>query len=190
MQTALQQTISNFFGINNQAASSMLSFFKEEHLTKDQFFVKKEQYCDRLSFIQEGYLRVYAESGNKEITQWISVPNYFITELSSYIFGMRSRFHIRAISDCVLYTIKKSDYAQLSKVIPNWPAIENKFISSCFITLENRVFNFLSLSAEERYDKLFEENKDIFNQVPLQYIASMLGMSPETFSRIRNKKLS
>ena len=112
--------------------------------------MKNEQYCDRLSFIQEGYLRVYAESGNKEITQWISVPNYFITELSSDIFGMRSRFHIRAIFRLrTLYHKKKSDYAQLSKVIPNWPAIENKFISSCFITLESRVFNFLSLSAEE-----------------------------------------
>lgn len=68
--------------------------------------------------------------------------------------------------------------------------MEKQFIAGCFVQLEDRVFSHLSLSAEERYDKLFENNKEIFNQVPLQYLASMLGMSPETFSRIRNKKIS
>jgi CRP-like cAMP-binding protein len=51
--------------------------------------------------------------------------------------------------------------------------------------LEDRVFGHLSLSAEERYLQFFNQNKELFNQVPLQYIASMLGMTPETFSRIR-----
>ncbi|VTP89760.1 hypothetical protein [Sphingobacterium daejeonense] len=55
------------------------------------------------------------------------------------------------------------------------------------MVLEQRVFDFIALSAEERYLKYFENNKFLFNQVPLQYIASVLGMSPETLSRIRNK---
>jgi len=190
MQTNLQKTIGNFFGIDTESAENMVSLFKEEHLYKNEFFVKKGQYCDRLSFVKNGFIRIYAESGDKEITQWISGPDYFVTELSSYLFGQRSRFNLCAISDCTLYTIKKSDYQKLEKIIPNWPSIENQFISSCFITLEDRVFNLLSLSAEERYDKLFEQNSALFNHVPLQDIASMLGMSPETFSRIRNRKIS
>jgi CRP-like cAMP-binding protein len=56
--------------------------------------------------------------------------------------------------------------------------------------LENRVFDFISLTAEERYKKLFDTNRELFNQVPLQYLASMLGMTPETFSRIRRKMIS
>ncbi len=63
-------------------------------------------------------------------------------------------------------------------------------MASCFIQLEDRIFSHLSLNAEERYHQFFENNKELFNQVPLQYLASMLGMSPETFSRIRNKKNS
>ncbi|WP_229362913.1 hypothetical protein [Flectobacillus sp. BAB-3569] len=54
--------------------------------------------------------------------------------------------------------------------------------------IENRVFSHLSMTAEERYDAYFEQNKELFNQVPLQYIASVLGMSAETFSRIRKRK--
>jgi len=68
--------------------------------------------------------------------------------------------------------------------------LHSGFLPSCFITLEDRIFSHLSLNAEERYDAFFQNNKEIFNHVPLQYIASMLGMSPETFSRIRHKKIS
>jgi hypothetical protein len=68
--------------------------------------------------------------------------------------------------------------------------MEKQFITSCFVAIEDRIFQHLSLSAEERYDELFEQNKELFNHVPLQYIASMLGMTPETFSRIRSKKIS
>jgi len=55
--------------------------------------------------------------------------------------------------------------------------------------LEDRIFSHLSMSAEERYNLFFESNKELFNQVPLQFIASMLGMKPETLSRIRKRKL-
>jgi CRP-like cAMP-binding protein len=55
--------------------------------------------------------------------------------------------------------------------------------------LEDRIFSHLSMSAEDRYQFFFQHNKELFNQVPLQYIASMLGMTPETFSRIRKKSL-
>ncbi|WP_229239031.1 hypothetical protein [Emticicia sp. C21] len=64
------------------------------------------------------------------------------------------------------------------------------FIAKCFTMLEDRIFSHLSMTAEERYNFFFQNNKELFNQVPLQYIASMLGMTPETFSRIRRKAIS
>ncbi|WP_197491668.1 MULTISPECIES: hypothetical protein [Emticicia] len=57
------------------------------------------------------------------------------------------------------------------------------------MVLEERILKHLSLSAEEHYEQLFAFKKEFFNQVPLQYLASMLGMTPETFSRIRKKAL-
>jgi hypothetical protein len=62
-------------------------------------------------------------------------------------------------------------------------------MGKCFVMLENRVFDLISMPAEERYQKLFDQNRKLFNQVPLQYLASMLGMTPETFSRIRRKMI-
>lgn len=97
---------------------------------------------------------------------------------------------MQALTSCKLYTIDKNNYDRLKSILPDWSEIERRFIAGCFVTLEDRVFSHLSLSAEERYDQFFKKNKELFNQVPLQYVASMLGMSPETFSRIRGKKIS
>lgn len=166
------------------------SLFTESELKKGEYFIKPGQYCEKLSFMRSGFIRVFANAKNKEITQWISSKGYFITDLYSFNFKQRARWNIQALTDCKLYTIDKDNYALLNNLVPNWAEMEKQFIAGCFIQLEDRVFSHLSLSAEERYDKLFEDNKELFNQVPLQYIASMLGMSPETFSRIRNKKIS
>ncbi len=143
-----------------------------------------------MSFIQEGLLRVYVNLPNAEITQWVATPGYFVTDLSGFLFRNPCRWNIQAITDARLFTISYADYNNIIKLIPKWNEFEKMFIGKCFVILENRVFDHLSLSAEERYERLFEQNRELFNQVPLQYLASMLGMTPETFSRIRRKKIS
>lgn len=65
--------------------------------------------------------------------------------------------------------------------------LEKRFVAKCFAVMESRIFDFIALSAEERYTRYFALYPNHFNQVPLQYIASLLGMSPETLSRIRAK---
>ncbi len=188
--TELQRYITSYFGITNQNMDKIMSLFKETELKKGEYFTKTGQFCEKLSFLRNGLIRVFAYTNDKEITQWISTQGYFITDLYSFTFKQRAKWNIQALTDCELYTIDKDNYALLNNLVPNWPEMEKQFIAGCFVQLEDRVFNHLSLSAEERYDNLFENNKEIFNQVPLQYLASMLGMSPETFSRIRNKKIS
>lgn len=188
--TELQTYITSYFGVTSENMDKITSLFSETELKKGEYFTKTSQYCQKLSFVRSGFIRVYANVNDKEVTQWISSKGQFITDLNSLSFKQRARWNIQALTDCQLYTINKENYALLNKIVPNWPEMEKQFITACFIQLEDRVFRHLSLSAEERYDQLFENNKELFNQVPLQYLASMLGMTPETFSRIRNKKVS
>lgn len=188
--TDLHKYIGTYFGISNEDLNNVSSLFIESDLKKGAYFNKSGQYCEKLSFVQSGYIRIFANSQNKEITQWISTKGYFITDLYSFIFKQRSKWNMQALSDCKLYTIHKENYIQLNDIVPNWQEMEKQFIAGCFITLEDRVFSHLSMNSEERYKHLFEFNKELFNNVPMQYLASMLGMTPETFSRIRNKQKS
>lgn len=188
--TELKKYISSYFGISNENLEIVSKLFIESTLEKGDYFIKPGQYCEKLSFVKSGYIRVFSDSKNKEVTQWISSKGYFITDLYSFVFKQRARWKIQALTVCTLYTIEKENYELLNSLVPNWAHMEKQFIAGCFVMLEDRVFNHLSLTAEERYDALFKLNKDLFNQVPLQYLASMLGMSAETFSRIRRRKIS
>jgi CRP-like cAMP-binding protein len=188
--TELEQYINSYFGLTKDQLNLVVALFKESTLKKNEYFVKSGQYCNKLSFVHDGFIRVFATTEDKEVTQWIATKGHFVTDLHAFVFKQRARWHIQALTECTVYTIDKKNYELLNDQVPEWNDLEKKFISSCFITLEDRVFKHLSLSAEERYLDLFEENKELFNHVPLQYIASMLGMSPETLSRIRNKLTS
>ena len=184
---SLENTLQHYFEIDTSKSKKIASFFKQETILKGDFFLKSLQYSDRLSFVEKGYLRMFTQHNNKEITQWISGSGYAVVDLSSFLFGERSRWNIQALQDSTVFSIYKSDYKILNSILIDWQEIENKFLSKCFVAIENRVFGHLSMSAEERYNQFYEANKEMFNQIPLQYIASMLGMSPETLSRIRGK---
>lgn len=188
--TELQEYINLYFGITKDEIEQIDSLFKTTTLKKGEYFSKEGAYCDKLSFVKTGSLRVFNYSDGKEITQWISSKSSFVTDLSSIVFDTPSRWNIQALTDCELFTISKTDYKKIGEHVKQWDKLEKMFIAKCFITLEDRVYSFLSMTAEERYNQLFETNKEVFNQVPLQYLASMLGMTPETLSRIRKKSIS
>lgn len=165
-----------------------MSYFYEEKLQKNEFFTKSNKICDRLSIVKSGIFRVYTLSEGKDITQWISTENFLLTEVMGFFFDQPNRWTIQALTDTELLTITKTNYLKLCESFPKWNEIEKRFIVKCFAMLENRVFSHISMTAEERYDLYFKQNKELFNQVPLQYIASVLGMTAETFSRIRKRQ--
>lgn len=178
----------HFGQLTDQELSIIRSYFYEEKLQKNDFFTKSNKICDRLSIIKSGILRVYTLSDGKEITQWISTENYLLTEVMGFFFEQPNRWTIQTLTETELLTINKTNYLKLCKEFPKWNEIEKRFIVKCFAMLEDRVFSHLSMTAEERYDLYFEQNKELFNLVPLQYIASVLGMTAETFSRIRKRQ--
>lgn len=186
--TELHQYIRSYFGVKSESLEQITALFHPTCLAKGEFLLKTGQTCQQLSFIRSGLLRVYVitESGN-EVTQWISTQGYFLTDLSSFVFDTPARWTIQAMSGAELFTIHKTDYQSIGQRVPEWHEFELRFMTRCFAIMEDRIFAHLSMTAEERYWAFFENNKDLFNQVPLQYIASMLGMTPETFSRIRKK---
>ncbi len=188
--TDLEKNITTYFGdLSETELRQISSFFQPVSLVKGEYFCKTGQPCLYLSFIKSGMLRIYIDTGDREVTQWISTPGYFVTDLSSLIFHTPARWTIRALADTQLYSLSAADYHKLGAVIPKWHELEKLFIANCFAMLEDRIFSHLSMTAEERYHFFYEKNKALFTQVPLHYIASMLGMTPETFSRIRKKSL-
>lgn len=185
--TELQQHITNYFGIPQHALDQIQARFQETKLIKGEYFTKEGLTVKQLSFIKTGLLRVFKNEDNKEVTQWISTPGEFITDLSSLVFDTPSRWQIQALTDCEFYSITISDYRSINQILPEWVQLEKLFIAKCFLSLEDRTYNLISMSAEERYLNFIENKGTLLNEVPHHYLASMLGMTPETLSRIRKK---
>ncbi len=188
--TELEQYIQTYFEVDDSKLPEIAACFYPQKVKKGDYLLKQGRVCGQMSFISSGLIRIYTEVDDKEVTQWISTPGYFVTDLASFIFNTQARWHIYALTDCELFTIDKTKYIELGNMIPEWHQLEKLFIAKCFVMLENRVCKHLHMSSEERYKELLVEQPDLFNQVPLQYLASMLGMTPETLSRLRKKQLS
>jgi CRP-like cAMP-binding protein len=183
----VEKYLSENFPLSKQTMEQVISKFHKEELSKGDYFIKTGRPALKLGFIETGLIRIYAASEEKEVTQWISTPGYFITELSSFIFQQPSRLNLQALEDSVIWSISKEDHYQLCKELPEWNEVDKKFIAKCFVILEDRIFSHLYMTAEERFKQLMDFNPELFNRVPLQYLASMLGMTPETLSRMRKK---
>jgi CRP-like cAMP-binding protein len=185
--TALETYIQTYFGVTNQEASDISARFELVTLPKGDFYLRKDRMADRLGFIQSGIIREYIDTEEKEITKWIATQGYFVVDLASFLFGQPARWNLQALTDCELYVIRREEYMKLGELAPKWPELEKLFLARCFGILEDRIMSHLSLTAEERYQRFFDFQPALFNQVPLQYLASLLGMTPETLSRIRKK---
>ncbi|BDD08455.1 cAMP-binding protein [Fulvitalea axinellae] len=186
----LEEYIREYFGVAVVDLERASRHFRVQKLSKDDFFVKSGRFCNRLSFVSSGYLRVYAFADGRDVTQWVAKPGQLLTDLSSFVFESPARWNIQALTDCEIFTVSKADYGRFGDVVKDWERLEKMFIAKCFLTMEERVFSFLSMNAEERYQSLFRSDPDLFNRVSLRFLASMLGMAPETLSRLRRKSLS
>ena len=189
MNNEFSTYIQSYFGIPPSTVNEIIPYFQTQHLKKGDYFLKKGRNSDQLGFVQAGIIREYLlDDKGREVTKWISTQGYFVVDMASFLFHQPSRWNLQALTDCELLVINKDNYAKIGQHVAKWPELEKLFIARCFTILEQRIVTHLALSSEERYQLFFEYNPALFNQVPLQYLASMLGMTPETFSRIRKKQ--
>ncbi len=168
----------------------VIGFYREEQIPKNHFVAQKGQYCQKLCFLREGFLRFYSYSDQKTVTHWIFGKGQLVTDVASFYLGEPAKWQIQALSDTVIQGINIEDYQRMRTAIPEWDIYEKRLLVKLMSALENRVYAFLSMSAEERFQYLFRSDPEMFNELPLHYLASMLGMTPETLSRIRRKSIS
>src|SRR5690606_14456857 len=131
---------------------------------------------------------LYYQVGSEEVTKDFSFENSFCGSYASFITGQPSKFNVKAMENMMLYTIDRKSLVQLTEDLPCWQKFNLISVENLFIRKENREACFLLETPDERYEKLAEENKEMLQRVPLKYLASYLGVSAETLSRIRARQ--
>ena len=181
----LRNCITNQVHIDKESLESIVSSFEVKKIKKGDFFLKSGRICQKMAFIKSGYLRMYDIADGKEITFWVGSSGKFITSLSSFIFETENFWNIQAVTDCEILVISKKKHFELCKQQPKWLEFDNLLLAHSFALLEKSMFSQLHTTAQQRFENLLKEEPALFNHVPLQHIASMLGITPESLSRLR-----
>lgn len=157
-------------------------------LDKADYFIREGEICREVAFVTSGIFRsFYLSATNDEITYCILFPNVLITAYSSYITGNPSAESIQAVSAAELIVIPREKIAQLSASNIRWIKFEKMIAELQYLELERRVFQLQKEKAAERYRDLLTNYPNYIKHIPLQYVASYLGITQRHLSRIRKE---
>jgi len=165
-----------------------LPLFKEKTLKKSDDFVSEGERCTEVGFILSGTCRSFYLSGTgEEITYCFRFPGEFVAAYSSFITGQGSLEYMQALTKTELLVISKNDVDVLADRYSGWLKFLKIVAEQQYIELEKRIFQLQRLSAKQRYDGLLKNHPEYVQQIPLQHIASYLGITQRHLSRIRKE---
>jgi CRP-like cAMP-binding protein len=183
----LFKTIQSIVPIKGNEWEEFAERFEVVKLKTDDFFAKEGEPCYRIGFIQQGMIRHFYINEDTETTRWVSLEGEFITVLSSAILQKPSNHYLQAIAPTELLVISKHDFDQIYKTNNMVQQLWLRMMEITCLGFEDRIYQQLSADAEKRYLYMMKVWPKIISQVPQKYIASMMGIKPESLSRLRSK---
>ena len=155
-------------------------------LRKGDFLIQEGEICSEIVLIKSGILRsFYINNNGDEITYCIAFENQLMSAYSSFITQNGTEENIQAICDTDLIVLQKRNLELLYYQSVNWQKVSRLLTELQYIELEKRIVSFQKQTAKQRYQKLIEEHSNYIKFIPLQYLASYLGISPRHLSRLR-----
>jgi CRP-like cAMP-binding protein len=175
-------------GLTDKEVNQVKEVTVVKKLRKRQYLLQEGDISHYNSFIAKGCLRLYrvGKDGTEHILKF-GIENWWISDYESYNTGLPSKSNIDALEDSELLLIKKEDFDFLCKAIPNFQNFKERLESRSFDVSQNRILSNISETAEEKYENFIKSCPEINRRVPLHMIASFLGVSRETLSRVRQK---
>jgi CRP/FNR family transcriptional regulator, anaerobic regulatory protein len=165
-------------------------YFELKSLAKNSIVEEENKIPKHLYFITAGFMRLfYYDDNGDEITTLIASPNRFITSFLNFIHEKKSIENLECITDCEFYRIERSKLIELIDKNENFKQFSLVIFEQAIATTQIRANDFATLTAELRYKKLIDLQPEIIQNVPIQYIASYLGIKPQSLSRIRKQML-
>lgn len=160
---------------------------------RQRVFARKQRVSEagktenHISFIESGIVRYYVEDGEKDITFEIAFENSFATAYDSFLTRTPALYTGEALTDAVLWSITYDDLQALYRETANGNSIGRQAAEQLYIKKNKRQLSLLKDSAEQRYRSLLTDYPHLIQHVPLKYLASYIGITPQALSRIRRR---
>ena len=156
---------------------------------KGDLLLAAGQVCEHIYFIKKGSVRGFIKEGDKDITTWITAENELVTSIYGLSKKRPAVENMQALEDCEMLTLTLADLENLYLQFPEFNIVTRKLLERYYQDAEGRAFIARLTNAENKYTQFLAKYGHLSNRIPLKYIASFLGMTLETLSRVR-KRLS
>lgn len=180
--------LSGFISVSRELEAELNLIVETILFSKGKKIINSNERCDAIYFVKKGLVRGYYLDDGKEVTNWFAQESEFATCFYSFITNSFSFEIIEALEDCELVKIPYSSLQNLYVKFPETERIGRIITENYYIKLEERILNLQFKTAKERYHKLVLSKPLLLQRVALGQIASYLGITQETLSRIRAEK--
>lgn len=166
-------------------------YLTPKKLRKKQYLLQEGDVCKHIAFVEKGALKAYVvdDAGAESIIQF-ALEGWVISDLYSFLTGEPATYNIDALENAELVLISKSAHEELLKKLPKYETYIRLQITGAYIALQKRLTSIISLPLEERYKNFLALYPNIAQRVPQHMIASYMGLTPETLSRVRSRMAS
>lgn len=186
----LQQFLENSGKINAIRAKEIADHFSEKEMTKGQSFLKEGQVSNEYLILEQGFMRAYSvDLDGNEVTTGFHSKLSPVFEVASFFNRTPSKENIQALTDCKGWMITYEQLNMLFHSIPEFRDFGRWILVKGFASLKTRMLSMITATAEERYISLLQSNPEIFQYAPLKQIASYLGITDTSLSRIRKEMM-
>lgn len=187
MFTEYLNSLQNVSPLSNKSRISLLKHVSQKDISKGNYVLKHGEICKHIYYVNKGFVRIFYFKNGKNITEWFANEKQYFFSITSYFNEIPSNLVIEAIEDSEIILLSKTGLEQLRKTNIEIANLLIKFFSRSLILSQQRMESIQFETAKQRYTKLLEDQPEILNKVPLQFIATFLGITQETLSRIRTQ---
>lgn len=189
--TGFSDFLSSNLNLDKQEIDNLISHCVIKKVKAGEYLLREGEAAKHTFYVESGLLRKYgiSKDGKESILQF-APEKWFVTDRESAHYGRPSLYFIQALEDSQLLLIDDSFLKDLSNKLPEFTSFNNRLLHNHIHQLTNRVYELLSTSAEERYLKFIQTYPDILLRVPQWMVASYLGITPESLSRVRKSLAS
>ncbi|MBO9202186.1 MULTISPECIES: Crp/Fnr family transcriptional regulator [Niastella] len=186
---ALFNSIAYFVPVGEAEKEIIASLFTEKHFKKGEPFLQEGKVCRHVGFIVKGLMRYFLTEDGEEKTFYFAKEYEFVSNYESFVPQIPSLKSIEALEDTVMYIISYEHLNRLYSTMANGERMGRLIIEQVFVQALQNLNSFYSDTPEQRYKKLLLAHPDLQQRIPQYYIASCVGVKPQSLSRIR-KRLS
>lgn len=185
--SAIRNYISRFVSFTEEEWHAHEALLIRKTIGKGEFLLKAGEVCNHVTFINKGYFRVYNVIREQDLTVNFTFEGNYVTDFASFVSRQPTVDNIVAMEDAEVLLLNYDDMQIAYEKYPVWQKFGRMIAEYILIFIVDRNRSLLFLTPEERYVKLMKDRPKVIAQVPLKYIASYLGITPEALSRIRKR---